>query len=252
MPQSALALKEGVIDMSVGLTELTEKRRRRLCRRRSREVMIRSIGAGAVVVLACALGGAAGARNLGSPAITGVSPASAQPGMVVTITGTSLTGATVSFHKARSAVPPVTATQAETIVNPDGTRILLTIPDGSDAANGMTAPFGGDRLVVTTPGGSATTSFMVLPLARTGHAPVITAITPRRAIPGHTVRISGSNLNGGIGVWLTGTKAKFRVPSSSTILARVPRNARSGRWSVKTAVGMTASAMRFTVLTPAT
>jgi hypothetical protein len=215
-------------------------------------MMIHWIVGSVVVVLACALGGAAAARGLDSPAITGVSPASAQPGMVVTISGTSLTGATVSFHTTKPATPPVTATQGETTVNSDGTRILLTIPDGSDAANGMMAPFGTDQLVVSTPGGSATTAFTVLPLAPMSQAPVIARITPSRSFPGHMVTIWGSDLNGAIGVWLSGRKATFKVPSSSTILARVPRHAPSGRWTVKTRLGTTVSSMRFIVLAPST
>jgi hypothetical protein len=63
--------------------------------------------------------------------------------------------------------------------------------------------------------------------------------------------ITGSNLNGATGVWLSGRKARFKVPSASEILAVVPKHAVSGKWSVKTDVGMTASSMRFTVLAPA-
>jgi len=213
--------------------------------------MIRSIVAGGVVVLACALGGAASAGRLVSPpAIAGISPASAQPGTTVTITGTGLTGATVTLRNPKSNAPAVTATTTETVVNPQGTQIVLTIPDGSDAAGGVIAPFGVDRLVITTPGGSATALFTVLKLRQAAHGPVITGFTPRRAAPGHTVMITGSNLNGATGVWLSGRKARFKVPSASEILAVVPKHAVSGKWSVKTDVG-TASSMRFTVLAPA-
>jgi hypothetical protein len=217
-----------------------------------RKQMILWIVAGVVVVPACALSSAGSARGLDSPTITGIAPAAAQPGKTVTITGIGLTGATVSFQKAKSSAPPVTATQAETIVSSDGNQILVTIPDGSDAANGMTAPSGMDELIVATPGGSVTAHFMVRPLEQTGQGPVITGLMPHRTLPGRTVTITGAHLSGATGVWLAGRKVRFKVPSDSKILALIPKNARSGRLSVKTAVGITASSMRLTVITPTT
>jgi hypothetical protein len=209
--------------------------------------MIRWVVMALVVGLACALQSSAGAKGLDSPTVTGISPAAAEPGKTVTITGASLIGATVTFHHGRAGTPGVTATQAETIIDPTGNRILLTIPDGSDAANGMMAPIGVDRLIITAPSGSVAAAFTVLPLRETGHAPVITAISPRSASPGQTVTITGGHLSGATGVWLTGHKAKFKAPSDSKIVAIVPMHATSGEWTVKTPVGMKSSPLRFTV-----
>jgi len=214
--------------------------------------MIQWIVTGLVVVLAGVLGGSAAAKGLDSPTITGISPASAQPGQTVTITGSSLVGATVSFHRGRPGMPPVPATQAETIVNPQGTQIVLTIPDGSDAANGMIAPIGMDQLIFTAPSGTVAAHFRVLPLRQAGKAPLITAITPHRGSPGEKVLITGGHMSGASGVWLTGHKAKFTVPSDSKIIAIVPRHATSGKWTVKTAVGMTVGSARFRVVAPST
>jgi hypothetical protein len=216
----------------------------------SKEITHRGVAALVVMVLAFALGGSAVAKNLGTPTVTSISPSSAQPGMTVTITGTNLTGATVTFRRKGSGLQPVTATQAETTISPDGTRILLTIPDGSDAADGLMALAGANRLVITTPGGMATASFTVLPLRQAAMKPIITGITPRHARSGRTVTIIGAHLSGAKGVWLSGMKATFKVPSASKILAIVPKHAKSGRWTVRTDVGTTSSALRFTVLVP--
>ena len=62
-----------------------------------RKQMIRGIVAGVVVVLACALNNAGSAKRLDCPTITGLTPAAAEPGKTVTITGTGLSGGTVSF-----------------------------------------------------------------------------------------------------------------------------------------------------------
>jgi hypothetical protein len=206
---------------------------------------------GLVVASGCAFEGSATVARLGSPTIASIAPASAQPGTTVTITGTGFVGATVSIRGASASAVPVTATQAETIVGSTGTQIQLTIPDGSDAANGMMAPLGRDLLTVATPGGSVAAHFTVLPLRRTGKAPTISGFTPHRAFPGRMVTITGTHLSGATNIWLAGRKVKFQVPSDSEIRARVPMHARSGRWTVKTAVGTTVSAKGLTVLTPA-
>ena len=53
-------------------------------------------------------------------------------------------------------------------------------------------------------------------------------------------------------VKLGGVAATFRIPEDSRILAKVPKNAHSGRWSVGTATGSAVSPQRFVVTTPAT
>jgi hypothetical protein len=194
-------------------------------------------------------GGSALANSAGPPAITSITPTSAEPGSTVTINGTNLDGASVTFQKPHSVLQPVTATAAETLVSPDGTRILLTIPDGSDAANGLIAAPGMNQLVVTTPGGKTTTTFKVLEPGKVGMAPVISRLVPRTARPGATVTITGSHLSGAETVRLAGMKAKFKVPSDSMIVAVVPRHAKSGRWSVTTPVGTTSSSLRFEIVT---
>ncbi len=214
----------------------------------SNQIIRRSMVGLVAGMLVFALGGSALAKSLDGPTITSISPRSAQPGKIMIIRGSALTGATVTFQKSQPGQQPVPATQAETIVSPGGTRILLTIPDGGDAANGLIAPSGVDQLVVTTPGGTTTRPVTVLALTRHAMKPIISGVMPRNAHPGQRVTIKGSNLNGATAVWLSGTKAIFTVPSSSKILAIVPKHAKTGRWSVRTGVGTTGSP-RFKVLT---
>lgn len=207
--------------------------------------LIQWLVAAVVVAFVWSLGGSALAKSLGAPTITSISPTSAQPGSTVTIYGTGFSGATVTFQKMHSSSQPVPATPAETLISPNGTRILLTIPDGSDAANGLMASPGTNQLTVTTPIGTTSIKYTVRELGKVGLGPVITGLSPTKARPGATVTITGNHLSGAKAVWLAGMKAKFRVPSDSMILAIVPRHAKSGRWSVTTPVGTTASSLRF-------
>ncbi len=72
------------------------------------------------------------------PAITGVSPTSGAPGKKVTIKGTDLSGATVTFAPGVSAV----------VVSSSATKISVDVPSGA-----VTGP-----ISVATPGGTATSS----------------------------------------------------------------------------------------------
>jgi len=211
-----------------------------------------TIGAALAVLLAGALGGAATGRSLAAPTITSISPSSGLPGSRVSIIGTNLVNATVTFT-ARGA-PGITApvSSANTLATPDGTRLTVTVPDGSDAADGQLAPPGANVITVTTRDGTASSArLFVVDQPRPGlHKPVITGFSPRAAAPGATVTITGRNLGGASRVELGGMRVVYRIPSESRILARVPKHAHSGRWSITTDSGVVLSSLRLTVLRP--
>jgi hypothetical protein len=75
------------------------------------------------------------------PAVTTVSPASGAPGKKVTIKGTNLSGASVSF----------TAGVGATVISDSATRITVDVPSGATSG----------PITVTTAGGSATGPFTV-------------------------------------------------------------------------------------------
>src|SRR5262245_10326954 len=86
--------------------------------------------------IACVVGASAAGRTLDAPTITGVSPNTGFAGAPVVITGTNLTGATVSFKLKKPGAQPILVTPANTTVNASGTRITVLVPDGGDAAEG--------------------------------------------------------------------------------------------------------------------
>src|SRR5262249_5650794 len=153
------------------------------------------------------------------PRITAFSPTSGMPGTTVTITGTSLTGATaVKFN----------GTSAAFTVN-SGTQVTATVP-----ANATTGP-----IAITTPGGTATsaTSFTV--------GPRITGFTPGSGAVGASVVINGANFTGATAVKFNGATAVFTVNSPIKITATVPAGATSGKISVTTPAGTVMSTTSF-------
>ncbi len=160
-----------------------------------------------------------------TPVISSFNPTTGGAGTVVTITGTSFTGATAVKFNGTSATFGVT----------DDSHISGTVPSG--ATNGT--------ITVTTPGGTATSasSFTVLP------PPTITNFNPAGGAVGTAVTITGTNFGasqGGSTVKFNGTTASVTSWSDTSIVAPVPAGATIGPISVTTSTGVGTSATNFT------
>lgn len=158
-----------------------------------------------------------------TPTITSFSPVSGPVGTAVTVSGTSLTGATqLSFNGTAASIQSLSATQ-----------ITTAVPSGATSG----------KISVTTPNGTATSagSFSV------AATPAISGIAPASGTVGTTVTITGSNFTGATKVAFNGTSATFQVVSASQISASVPSGASTGKVSVATPGGTATSAGNFTV-----
>jgi IPT/TIG domain-containing protein len=190
----------------------------------------------------CLLAGSAVARPLvPAPTIISFTPTHALVGARVTIYGHNLTGAQVQFNgmTATNVTVDAAGTHATAVVNPE-------TMDGPGAIG------------VITPGGTVTSSavFTVEPptaaTAQTGTAknlkPRIASIAPMRGKAGTKVAIKGTYLGGARFVKFAGVKALYTVPKASEIIARVPKNARSGKITILTQYGSVTGTARFTVV----
>jgi hypothetical protein len=143
-------------------------------------------------------------------------------GTVVTITGTTFTGATaVSFNGVAS---PFT-------VDPSGT-ITTTVPAGA-----TTGP-----ITVTTPGHGpivTTTRFTV--------TPTIASFAPASGAGGTGVTITGTSFTGVTAVSFNGAAAAFTISNSGTVTTTVPAGATNGAITVTTLDGTATSVASFTV-----
>jgi IPT/TIG domain len=161
----------------------------------------------------------------GVPSITGFTPASGVAGTVVTITGSSFTGATaVSFGG-------VNATSF-TVVS--AVQITATVP--ASAATG--------RIRVTTPAGFAesATDFQIV------GAPTVTSFNPASGGVGTLVTVTGNNFTGATAVSVGGVAAgSFNVVSNTQITVTVPSGAATGRIRVTTPAGLAESTTDFQV-----
>jgi RHS repeat-associated protein len=158
------------------------------------------------------------------PSITSFTPTGGPVGTVVTITGTSFTGATgVKFNN----------TSATTFTVDSSTQIHATVP-----THATTGP-----ISVTTAAGTGTssTNFTV------GSLPTITSFTPTTGAVGTSVTINGSNFTGATSVKINGVSASFTVKTANKITATVPSGATTGPISVTTPVGTATSGTSFTV-----
>jgi hypothetical protein len=200
--------------------------------------------AGALVALlaamACVLAGSASAHSLNAPTISSFGPNVGKVGTRVTIKGAYLS----VDHVAPVVKFNGHAAGNVTVVDPMGTTITVYVPQGT--------PAGGGKITVTTGEGTAVTrtAFTVHP----GGTPVtpgkthIRSFAPMRGAAGTHVTITGVNLGGPKWVKIGGVKATFMVPSQTTIVAIVPKHARSGRITVKTDLGVSTSSGMFSVL----
>jgi hypothetical protein len=161
------------------------------------------------------------------PLIFGLSPGQGMPGSAVTILGQNLAGASaVTF----GGVPAISFSSSNG-------SITATVP-----AAALTG-----HIVVTTPGGTATSMglYTVVPLVAL--TPTIASFTPSAGIHGVQVRIMGSGFTGATSVKFNGVAASFTVLSDSSIKAIVPLHAATGHIAVTTPGGTATSAANFTI-----
>jgi IPT/TIG domain len=158
------------------------------------------------------------------PDITSISPTSGPVGTVLTITGTNLSGATVTVG-GKTAV----------VTSNNGTTLVTSVPSGVAA--------GAVSVVVTTAGGSDSIGFTVT----TAATPTITSFTPTSGPVGTSVKIAGTNFTGTTSVTFNNVAATFTVNSATQITATVPATATTGKIKVMTPNGTATSATNFTV-----
>ena len=156
------------------------------------------------------------------PVISSFSPSSGVIGSVVTVTGTTLTGATAVT---------INGVNAPTYTVVTSTQIDVTVP--ASATTGLIA--------VTTPSGTATsaTSYTV--------KPNITSFAGTSGPVGTSVVISGSAFTGATSVTFGGVSASYVVNTSIQITATVPAGANTGSIVVTTAGGTATSATTYSV-----
>jgi hypothetical protein len=194
-----------------------------------------------LVAFACVLTTAAAARTLAAPTVSNFTPKSGPIGTRVTIAGSNLAGARVTFNGAQASA---------VTVNKWGNALVATVPYDSDALQVGT----GVQIAVTTAEGTAmpATTFMVTAATTTPRMavpkPRVATFAPVVGKPGMIVTIRGTGLGGALAVRFGGVKAIFRVPSQTKVVATVPRNAKTGKLSVQTNAGTGVSTRRFTVV----
>jgi type IV pilus biogenesis protein CpaD/CtpE len=160
-----------------------------------------------------------------APTISSFSPSSGTANSTITLQGTNLTGTT------QVAVGGVGASFT---VNRDGS-LTITVPSGTQ----------GGVIVVTTPGGSATssTAFTVVQ-----PAPTITGFSPLSGNPNSSITLQGTNLTGATRVTVGGVAASFTVVGSGAITIVVPSGAQTGVITVTTPGGTASSSQTFRVI----
>jgi hypothetical protein len=177
---------------------------------------------------ACMFAGAATARSLAAPTITGFAPNHGLRGEKVTIYGHNLTGAQVQFNG---------STALNVMVDPTGTHVTANVP--TEIGDGPGA------VTVTTPEGTATTTamFTVNPNSKPTAVPNprIKSFAPTSGKAGTKVTIRGAYLGGAMWVKFGGVKATFTVPTATRIVATVPKGAHSGKITLKTSGGLASS-----------
>ena len=157
------------------------------------------------------------------PTVTGFTPGSGIPGTRIIITGTNFdTANAIAFNTA--SVP------AFTIVSP--TQISVKVPDAATTG----------KIKVTNAAGAASSvaAFLV--------PPQISSFTPASGNDGTSVTINGKTFNNASSVQFNGIPATFTLNSSTRITATAPSGVTTGKISVTTPGGTTASATNFMVL----
>jgi hypothetical protein len=161
--------------------------------------------------------------------ITSFDPASGTTGTTVTIAGSGFTGAT-------SVMFAGTAASSFTVVS--DTSVTAVVAAGTHSG----------RIVVTTPGGTITSSgsFTFVP------PPTIAGFTPGSGSVHSTVTLTGADLTGTTRVTVGGVACAFSVVSSTKLTFTVASGATTGPVTVTTATGAATSTDTFTVIPPPT
>ena len=123
------------------------------------------VALGLAAPAALVLGGSALGKGAAGPTITSMSPTWGARGTTVVIHGVNLERASVEWASACDpGAQGAMATKAMPIratVNPPGTQITFSVPDGRRSSHGI-AVFGGpSRIAVTTPAGAVSATFTV-------------------------------------------------------------------------------------------
>ena len=157
-----------------------------------------------------------------APTLSSIAPAGgAVQGATVTLTGTNFTGATaLTFNGTVATI---------TVVN--STTITTTVPAGA-----TTGP-----VRLTTPNGSVSLNYTVLP--------AFTSFSPTSGPAGTTVTITGTNLAGAVSVKFNGQYASsITVVNATTVTTQVPVGATTGPLTVRTPDGTATGPGNFLVV----
>lgn len=164
-----------------------------------------------------------------APVISAFSPSQGQVGASVTISGSGFSGASALRFNGTSASFSVSS----------DTQIVAVVPSGATSG----------PLALTAPGGSVTSagSFTVLSV------PALSGFSPAQGPVGTLVTITGTALSGTSAVAFNGVAAtNVTVVSSTTVTARVPAGAATGRIVVSVPGSQLTSGSDFTVTVPPT
>jgi hypothetical protein len=156
-----------------------------------------------------------------TPTVSSFTPTSGIVTSTFDVTGTGLAGVTAARIGSKAA---------NVQVNSD-TSVTVTVPSG--AASG--------KVSLTGPGGTATShdTFTVIP------PPAVTGFSPKSAVEGTTVKVSGKNLTGATTVTLDGDSVSFTVLTATSLTFVVPADAHGGQVAVTSSTGVGTSTARF-------
>jgi YD repeat-containing protein len=174
------------------------------------------------------------AKSLNELSITHFAPQQGPPGVQVTIHGTGFS-TTESDNTVR-----FNGTSA-TVVAASSTQLVVVVP-----ANASTGPLSVQVGTASATGGTFT-------ITASSGLPTITAVLPAAGAAGSTVSILGSNFEltaDANRVRFGGAQAQVIMATATTITARIPANASSGRVRVTTLRGTALSPADFVVIPP--
>ena len=159
-----------------------------------------------------------------TPVVSSSSLTTAARGAVVTLTGTSLSGATVKVGTVGATVNPSST----------DTELKFTIP--------VTAVIGAAQVAITTSGGSTQVPITVVAV------PTVTSFTPANAARGASVQVVGTNLLGTT-VTVAGVSASVASGSTATTVTFVvPTSVALGATTAVVTVAGVSVSKTFTVL----
>lgn len=159
------------------------------------------------------------------PTLESFTPGSGHIGEVILLTGTNFTSVTAIKFKG------ITATSFEALST---TSIAVTTPEG--ATSGV--------ITVITSGGTAVsaTNYTVIP------GPLLTSFSPIKGSVGQLVTITGLGFTGMTTVTFNGITSIFTLVDAHHLTATVPTGASTGKITITTPGGTSASTSNFTVI----